>query len=69
MVSGAKSSAAPLTCGVPQGSVLGPGLFMDYSSPIVSIIKSFDISVYCYADDTLSAKLLIPFLGHSFIKL
>ena len=26
MVSGAKSSAAPLTCGVSQGSVLGPGL-------------------------------------------
>ena len=38
MVSGAKSSAAPLTCEVPQGSVLGPGLFTDYSSPVVSII-------------------------------
>ena len=52
MVSGAKSSAAPQRCGVPQGSVLGPGLFTDYSSPVVSIIKSFDISVHCYADDT-----------------
>ena len=28
----------------------GPGLFTDYSSPVVSIIKSFDISVHCDAD-------------------
>ena len=60
MVSGAKSSAAPLTCGVPQGSVLGPGLFTDYSSPVVSIIKSFDISVHCYADDAQLYAHFIP---------
>ena len=41
-------------------SVLGPGLFTDYCSPVVSIIKSFDISVHCYADDTQLYAHFIP---------
>ena len=41
-------------------SVLGPGLFTDYSSPVVSIIKSFDISVHCYADDMQLYAHFIP---------
>ena len=51
-IGGKKSSSVPLTCSVPQGSVLGPDLFSDYSSPVASIIQSSEICVHCYADDT-----------------
>jgi len=38
--------------GVPQGSVLGPLLFITYISPISSIASNFGVSLQQYADDT-----------------
>ena len=39
-------------CGVPQGSVLWPDHFTDYSTPIASLIYSFGITAHCYANDS-----------------
>ena len=58
LVSGKYSDSAHLRYGVLQGSVLGPALFSDYSFPVASLIRSFEITAHCYADDT---QLYVPF--------
>ena len=58
LVFGKYSDLAHLRNGVPQGSVLSPALFSDYSSPVASLIHSFESTAHCYADDT---QLYVPF--------
>ena len=65
-VNGHISDHLPITCGVPQDSVLGPLLFLIYVNdlPIVSKVMQFylfadDTSVYYDSDDLINLQKLL----------
>lgn len=51
MVNGSYSNFLTISHGVPQGSVLGPILFLLYINDVINVIR--EKSIYLYADDTV----------------
>ena len=52
VLNGSMSKSVHLTFSVPQGSVLGPLLFVLYTKDVTGIIESHGLFGHCYADGT-----------------
>ena len=52
LIDGSLSMNFELSCGVPQGSCLGPLLFVLYASKIFQIVDKHLPSIHCYANDS-----------------
>ena len=68
VVKEAMSNPSPLAFDVPQGSVVGPLLFILFTAPLLDVIASHSVEVMAYADDIQLFVTFTPDQRESAVK-
>ena len=64
-IDGSSSPPTTMYWAVPQGSVLGPILFLLYMLPVGNIVRKYGLKLHIYADDTQIYVSISPVTQHA----